>query len=606
MGLGPIFFCQIIFFFLLFYVVIWYNGIDENEVISMFLKKDLRPNGKTFLAVIKGFRDPVTKKVKNKTMLKVGYLEDLLDQYPDPIAHFEEVARKMTEEENRLAMPLSFSFDRNEEIDSSGGLRKNLGFSILSHYYHNLEINKFLINRQKSLGIEYSLNNIMQFLVYQRIIDPCSKYRTYEGLESSFFEDDSSLPDVYRALGYFSDYRNDILRHIDESVKVRYGRDLTHSYYDVTNFWFEINQEDDFKKRGFCKSNKKKPIIQMGMLLDNNGIPMTFRLFEGNVHDSETYLPVLSEIKEEFNIQRTIVVADKGMNTGENMAYNIIKGDGFIFSQSVRGANQETKDFVLDEKGYKFTGDEGFRMKSRIVPAWIWITDYRGKKKKVQIDQKQVAFYSPDYDRRAKHDREKVIQKTEGLLAQNKHVRTTGAYKYIAKEETDLETGEVIKTRDEYILDLERIREEEKYDGYYLIVTSELKMNDTKIIEAYRGLWRIEESFRITKTEFKARPVYLSDRKHIEGHFVTCFVALLLLRLLERDVALENRHYTVKELIESMRNYTGTYLGENYYMFDFTSPVIETFGKIMNQDLTKRFRNRSEIKNIIAATKKTV
>lgn len=568
----------------------------------MFLRKNKRPDGRTFLSIAKGFRDPATGKSRQVTILKIGFLEDMYSKYPDPIAHFEKIAQDMTNEESTKNAPISFTFDQKEEIPQGMVLRKNLGFSILSYYYHKLELDTFMINRQRNLKVAYSINNILQHLIYSRIINSCSILRSYENMDHSFFEKDFSLDDIYRSLNYLSRYRKDLLRYIDESIRVNFSRDVTHSYYDVTNYYFEINEEDEIRKKGCCKQHMPKPIVQMGLLLDNNGIPLTYKIFKGNTIDSETYLPVLDELKKDFNLGHTIVVADKGMSTGENICYNLLKGDGYIFSQSLRGSDAEMKKYVTDESGYIEIGDEGFRMKSRIVPTEVWVIDEQGKRKQVTIDQKQIAFYSPEYDRRAKYERAKVLEKTKGLLSKNKHVRTTGAYSYITKEVTNLDTGEIKNVKDEYKVNLEKVAEQEKYDGYYVIVTSELDMPDGEVIEAYRGLWKIEESFKITKSEFKARPVYVSREDHIDSHFLVCFIALLLLRLLEHDTKGSGLSY--KELIHGIRNFSGTYLDQNYYMFDYIDKSIEEYGKIIGVDLKTRFKTKQDIKNILAATKK--
>lgn len=439
-------------------------------------------------------------------------------------------------------------------------------------------------------------------MIYSRVINPGSIHNAYQDIEHTFLETDFSLDDAYRALSYFCKYRKDMLRFIDESIRINFKRDVTHTFYDVTNYYFEINEEDNIRKRGCSKQYMPRPIIQMGLLLDNNAIPLTYRLFKGNTTDCETYLPILNKIKEEFNLGHTIVVADKGMNTGENMCYNMLKGDGYIFSQSIRDAKSEVKQFVTNDEGYINIGEGGFKIKSRVVPTKVWVTDIKGKKKEVEIDQKQIAFYSPEYERRAKYDRAKVLEKAKGLLAQNKHVRTTGAYSYITKEEVDLKTGEVKNIKDEYKIDVAKIEEQEKYDGYYLIVTNELDMPDSEVINAYRGLWKIEESFKITKTEFNARPVYVSTQEHIESHFLICFIALLILRLLEKDI--ENNKLSYKEIIHGIRKFGGTFLDMNYYMFDYYDKSIEEFGRIMGIDLSTRFKSKKDIKNIIAKSKK--
>jgi transposase len=311
-------------------------------------------------------------------------------------------------------------------------------------------------------------------------------------------------------------------------------------------------------------------------------------------------MPVLDELKRDFNLGRVIVVADKGMNSGENIAYNVIHKNGYIYSKSVRGATKEVKEFVLNDKGYKDMGDE-YKFKSRDVNTNIWVTSAKGKKIQVEIDQKQVVFYSEKYARKARKDRQKVLDKAKKLIGLKKGSLNKGAYKYIKDEYLDKETGEILKKDDYLYIDEERVAEEEKYDGYYLIVTSELNMADREVIERYKGLWKIEESFKITKSQFKSRPVYLRKKNHIEAHFFICFLALILIRLLEKET---NFKFSISQLIDSIKNLSVTYLDENYYMLDYVDDVSKTFSEILNTDMTKRFWRQSGIKNLIANSKR--
>ena len=570
----------------------------------MYLKKDKRPNGRTYLSIVKSFRDPITKKPRQRAVLSVGFLDELTDKYQDPIAHFEELARQMSEEEKAASEPITFSFDKEELLSKEDILRKQLGFLPLSFIYHKLELDRFLINKQRNLSTDYSLSKIMESLVYLRILEPSSKKKTYELLDSYLFDYDFSQADLYRSLDRISTYRYEILRHLSEMVSMKYGRNTEKAYYDVTNYYFEISEEDELRKRGVSKENRPNPIVQMGLLLDGDGIPLSYKLFEGSKIDSQTYMPFIHELKDEFNLKKLIVVADKGINTGENIAYNILHGNGYIFSQTVRGATDEMKDYVLDDDGYTHY-ESGFKKKSRIVDTKIWIIDAKGVRKQVQIEQKQIVFYSPDYDKKAKYDRYKTVEKARKNLSKNGHLRATGSYKYIAKDRVDKKTGEISELTDSYYIDLDRVAEEEKYDGYYLLVTSELKEDDDKVIEAYKGLWKIEESFKITKTSLKARPVWLSNRNRIEAHFLTCFISLLMMRLIEKEAKAQDEGYqfSANRLIESLNNYTATYLDENYYMFDYYDENIDMMAKVMEIDLDKRFRTRREIKDMIARTK---
>jgi transposase len=565
----------------------------------MFLKKDKRPNGRIYLSIVKGFRDPITKKNKQRAVKSIGFLDEFEDIYEDPIEHFKNLAKEMTEEEKLNNAPLEFSFDRSESVKNNEVLRKNFGFVVLSYIYHKLNIGYFLDNKQQSLNIDFSLNKILQALSFLRVMEPCSKKKSTELLEKYFMDSDFSIDDVYRSLDYFAKYKKDLILHIHEYIRCEYGRNLDNVFYDVTNYYFE-SDEDNFRIKGVSKEHRPNPIVQMGLLMDDEGIPISFKLFEGNTNDCNTLMPVLDELKKDFNLGRVIVVADKGMNTGENIAYNVIHKNGYIYSKSVRGSSKEVKDYVLNANDYKDMGDE-YKFKSRVVNTNIWITNAKGKKVQVEIEQKQVVFYSEKYARKARKDRQKVLDKANKLIKLKKGSLNKGAYKYIKDEYLDRETGEILEKGDYLYIDEDRIAEEEKYDGYYLIVSSELNMPDREIIERYKGLWKIEESFKITKSQLKSRPVYVRKKGHIEAHFFICFLALILIRLLEKET---NYEFSISELINSIKNLSVTYLDENYYMLDYADDVSKSFSNILNTDITKRFWKQSDIKNLIANSKK--
>lgn len=505
----------------------------------------------------------------------------------------------MTVEEKLNNAPLEFSFDRLDSVNEKEVLRKNLGFAILSYIYHKLNIDYFLNNKQQSLNIDFSLNKILQALCFLRIMAPCSKKKSTELLEGYFIDSNFTIDDIYRSLNYFSKYKKDLILHIHEHIRTEYGRNLDNVFYDVTNYYFE-SDEDDFRKKGISKEHRPNPIIQMGLLMDDAGIPISFKLFEGNTNDCHTLMPVLDELKKDFNLGKVIVVADKGINSGENIAYNVINKNGYIYSKSVRGASEEVKNFVLDPGDYNNMGDE-YKFKSRIINTSIWITNTQGKRVQAEIIQKQVVFYSEKYARKAKKDREKVLEKAKKLVALKKGNLDKGAYKYIKDKYLDTETGEILEKNAYLYIDEERIMEEEKYDGFYLIISSELNMPDGEIIERYKGLWKIEESFKITKSQLKSRPVYLRKKNHIEAHFFICFLALILIRLLEKETDFK---FSVPTLINSIKNLNVTYLDENYYMLDYVDDLSKAFSKILNTDITRRFWKQSDIKNLISYSKR--
>jgi transposase len=573
-------------------------------VIAVFLKKiPNKRSGRTFLSIVEGYRDPNTGKVRHRTVQALGYLDELEKEHEDPIAHFTEVAKEMTKLDKELNTPIVFSFTPLDKIDDSAWLRKNLGFSVLSAIYHELEIHKFMANRQRSLKTEFLLNDVFKMLVFLRILEPGSKKKSFERKDAYFERFDFSLMDVYRSLTLLHKYKDALLVHLHEQVSMKYGRDMSNVFYDVTNYYFEIDEPDNLRKKGVSKEHRPNPIVQMGLLMDRGGIPVTYRLFSGNTNDCNTLLPILAELKESYNIDRMIVVADKGINTGENIAYSLIKGDGYIYSQSIRGAKKSFKNYVLNEKGY-VEQENGFKIKSRVYPREIWVTNVEGERVKVPIDEKQVVFYSPDYAKKAKAERAFVIEKAKMLInnpGMYNQATSYGAAKYVKDLVFDKKTGEILTTGHHPMLDLEKILEEEKYDGYYAIVTSELNMPDYDVIDTYRGLWRIEESFRVTKSDLETRPVYVSREDHIQAHFLTCFTALLILRLLEVRT---KRTYSPSTIINELRQVTGTYLTENYYMFDHFNPRVKVIGESVGIDFSKRFMSLGEVKKIIAGTKK--
>ncbi|MCD8381760.1 MAG: IS1634 family transposase, partial [Clostridiales bacterium] len=384
-----------------------------------------------------------------------------------------------------------------------------------------------------------------------------------------------------------------------------YGRDTSLIYYDVTNYYFESDEQDDFKRKGVSKEHRPNPIVQMGLFMDNNGIPITYELFPGNTNDCLTYRPNFGRIKKQFGLGRVISVADKGMTTGDNIWYtiNTPTKDGYVFSMSVRGADKSMKEYVLDEEGYQWLGTE-YKRKSRRYPRTIHVTTTSGKKMDKTVDEKQVVFWSEKYAKRAKADRAAALAKASDLTKNpGNYTRATsyGAAKYVKKVDYDKETGEILASSSILELNEDIIHEEEKFDGYYILLTSEMEESDDKIIDIYRGLWRIEESFKVTKSELEARPVYVWTREHIEAHFLTCFVALTIARILELKT---DRKYSIPRLLKALADSQCSLLQQNYYLFDYYDEVLKDIGTATGIDFSKRIRTLGEIKKILADTKK--
>ena len=577
----------------------------------MFLKKSTRKStGRTQLSIVEGYYDKETKTSRTRTIRTIGYLDELLKEYDDPIGHFEEVVRKMSEEKQAAQAPIILEFQKGASLPVETDNRKNYGYLAVSALYHDLGINEFFANRQRMTAAEYNLNSVFRALVFSRIICPDSKKASFEGLRQFFDKCDFSLDDVYRSLDFFSKYQADLQLWMHEHLRQNYGRDTSLVFYDVTNYYFEIDEEDEMKRRGVSKEHRKDPIVQMGLFMDTNGLPISYGLFSGNTHDSQTLIPMMGKLQDDYNLGRVIVVADRGMITGDNIAQIILDKNGYVLSYSIRGSDQAFKDYVLDEKDYRRKEDdpEGFKIKSRQADRFIHVTNpLTDKKKKVPVEEKQVVFYSPAYAKKAKYEREKLLEKSRDMIRNpEKYTRATGygAAKYVKNAVFDKSTGEiVIESGTRLSLDQELIDEEAKYDGYYAIVTSEYKKNDYEIIDIYRGLWEIEENFGITKSELETRPVYVKTIEHVKAHFLICFTALLLMKLMEYRI---DRKYAVQTIVESLRKCGCSLMDRNIYLFDYYDDVLKTLGENLGITFGLQTMTLQEIKKQLAVTKKAI
>ena len=570
----------------------------------MYLQKvfDKRRN-KTYLSVARGYRDSEGK-VKHKTIEYFGAVEDLLSIYDDPIAHFKEVVKQMNEEEKNNKQPIVLKLNQNEKLDVGTNNIKNFGYVALSKIYHELEIDKFILKSFKDRNFsEYKINNILKLLVFARCLFPDSKKSTYENKDVFFEKNNFSLEEIYNTLTYINTIKDSLQQDIYEHIQEQYKPNNEIAFYDVTNYYFEIDDNDDFRKKGVCKEHRPNPIVQMGLFMDSLGLPMCHKLFEGNTSDCLTLKPMIQQVQKDYDIGRVIIVADKGLNTGNNIAYTKAVGNGYVMSLSIRGANSEMKKYVLNEEGYNYNEDKTYKKKSRFYPREIIITkkDENGNvtKTKRTVDEKQVIFWSADYAKRAKMERQPAIDKAKDLIGNvQKYNKKNcyGASKYVKHLVFDKKTGEIIEAESQLSLDEEKIKEEEKYDGYYAIVTSEMDKTDDEIIEIYRGLWRIEETFKVTKSELKSRPIYLSRKDHVEAHFLTCYIALVLSRVLQLKL---DKKYSVGKILESLKNCNCYNIQENYYIFNYYDEILKEIGEKIDIDFSLKNRTLQNIKKFL-------
>lgn len=562
-----------------------------------------KSNGREYLSIVQGYRDNITKKVRTKTIKSLGYLDELKKEFADPVAHFKKIVEDMNEEWKEKTSPISIQFDKMEILRENENNRKNLGHIALSKIYHELELDVFLRNQSRKWKNEFNLNSIVKLLVYSRILNPASKKKTFESKNMYFDKMDFYLDDVYRSLTQLNSLNESMQLHIHNKVKQNYARNTSLVYYDVTNYYFEIDEQDNLRRKGVSKEHRPDPIVQMGLFMDTNGMPISYGLFPGNQNDCKTLIPLLYEMKEKYNMDRTVIVADKGINTSKNISFNLVEGDGYIFSQTVRGGHKELKDYVLDKKDY-IIKSEKFKIKSRIYPREITIPDLSGKLKKIRIEEKQIVFYSDDYAKRAKADRTETVHKAIKLVknpAKYNRATSYGAAKYVKNLVFDKDTGEILTSKQKPVFDIDKLREEELFDGYYAIVTSECDKSDDEIINIYRGLWKIEESFKVIKGDLEARPVYLSREEHIRAHFLICFIALAIARILEHKL---NGKYCISAIANSLEKSCCSHIKENWYLADYTDQIIQDIDKKMGIPLNLKYCSLGNIKKMLGNSKK--
>ena len=628
----------------------------------MFIQRT-KPNGRvnpergTYFAIYESKWDPKKKKNVHIKVEALGYAADIIARgHPDPEAYAQERLATLKQEREsgeeqitvKLGGPISEDITleeveegapkTNEEYEN----RFNVGYAIPRRVYSTLHIDRFLKRRAQLRDFEYDANKIMMLLVFGRIIAPASKRRTYLG-QAHFFEDfgDFSLDDVYHCLDFFAENSNDLQHWIYNHLGDLYTPDTSATLFDCTNYYFDIsgpyrdtfdefgnvvdedgNETDPhYQKRGPEKNHRPDPIVEMGLLLDKNAFPLGYEMFPGNESEKTHMRPMLNRIRDRYSLGRMIVVADRGLNTSDNIYYlngdnrgDNNEQDGYIYGQSIRGASNEFKSWVLNSEGWNTTDipcegkdqAEGktiqWRHKSRVAVKRLQVNvggpDGKQHKKTVRVDQKQMVYYSEKYAKREKRSRDEMIARAEDLIAHpdkyNK-VTASGSASYIRNIAFNKDTGEVVEGKN-LSLDLEKIREEEKYDGYYSIVTSELTMTDLELRNSYRELIYIEHTFRILKEELKARPIFVSTNRHIDGHFVVCYVALVILKIIERKL---DCRYTIPQIIQSLRKYCCSEMSPGIYLFTYLSQVILAMEKKFNIVLNKKHRTRLEVRRLI-------
>ena len=433
------------------------------------------------------------------------------------------------------------------------GEPKRLAACILDPVFSALGLDQFLASVKHASKIRYDLQGIVRLLVYGRILEPASKCATMDQ-NGKYFEPlvGSSNPDnVYDALTVIDGNAEKIFRRMNTCVKRGIGRNPSTVFYDVTNFFFEIGEADEdevdgdgnmvrpgLRKFGVSKENRKQPIVQIGLFMDDNGIPISFGMFPGNTLDHHTLRPAMRETVDTFGLGRFILVADRGMYSGTNMCHVTDAGNGYIVSKSLRKSTVAERRWAVSPDGYTVVSDR-FRHKSRIRERTVYDED--GKKRR--MTEKVVVYWSKAFYDRDVFEHRKFLDFIGRLRANPAGFRVSAAQsrslkRFLKKDVVNSKNGEVLDgTKLVAMIDDDKLNEFNELMGYYQIATSELDMPDREVIGKYHGLTQIEDQFREMKGTLEARPVFVNTREHIHAHLMVCFIALTMMRLIQRKIA---------------------------------------------------------------------
>lgn len=536
----------------------------------------------TYVYLVEGYRDQAGRP-RQRVVKTYGVLEELQKEDPDILKKLKKQAQN---EEGRI-INVTINLSEPNDVASRPA---NYGYFFLEALYRQLKLDAFIKNAEGHH--KYDLNEIVKMLVFGRVLWPASKRDTYHQQNNYFEPFRCKLENVYRALDVLAEQKEALQLHVHQQISNAYGRDCTLVYYDVTNYYFESEHEDELRHTGVSKEHRPNPIVQMGLLMDRNGIPIGYRLFRGNVHDKKTLRPILDEVKLTYHLGRIIVTADKGLNSGENLLAITARGDGYIVSQQIRRAKKIMIDYVLEEEGYSYNEARTFKIKSMIHQREVKL----GKEVHV-IPEKVICFWSKDFEARERHKRgdvEESIRKYRENPALYKASNSFGVKKYLKAKHLDTQTGEISATVSYLEFDEQKYLRDTQLDGYYMLVSSELTLTDTEIIERYHGLWRIEESFRVMKTDLEGRPVYVWKPSHIEAHFLICYLALLLLRCLQvkTDHAL-----TAEQLQSALRSATCMPINKALFLLSKRDVLFQKIQAAFNASLDFKTVKLEQLKN---------
>ncbi len=594
-------------------------------------------------------------KRKTRQVEDFGYTDDLEKKYGENyLEHFKKIAEEKTAEEKDKERFISVTLDKYENMardyDERGEAMyyKPLGYAYISKIISTLTLDKFVDNRRKNLDIEYNLTNLMRLYIYKRILDPGSKLDDWKNRKQYGKNMEFALNQMYSGLQQLGKWKEPMLEMLNTKMKEKFGRKNGFAFMDGTNVYYEIEDEDGFRMYGMSKEERSLPITQIGLLLDSNAIPMSYDIYPGNTNDCTMLRPAMDRVRTKFGLKNMIYVADKGFHDGKSFADCIMNHDGYVISNSVRGTHIDAalRKKVLDRTDYHCFDEHGKEQDKYVEGETIYmyktindsgsinVVDKDGNKRKVEGTGRYViAYWSRYYSLRAKRDRQKSLEKAmekSHTNSKSKIDNNYGSNGYLKTEVYDKDGKEVEDYTAKVKYDQTKVDEQESMDGFYLIETNlagkgwfdddkpfkegedsrwredwgmlqlNRELSAMDIVDIYGELWKIEDSFRVLKSNLDIRPVYVYTEESLEGHFLICFLSLLILRLIQRQTGY--RH-TMNALIDALRKFGANKTCEGVYSATYYSKVMTDLNQSMNLHFNQRHYSDGDFKKLFGETR---
>jgi transposase len=592
----------------------------------MYIEK-VKNNGIDYLRLVESVYNPNVKGGRKKTILNIGPLSKFDDGKPDYIKRLKESFANGSP----IIESLKPYCQKNQPLKHYGleytegdpyliGSPKLYSHVLLERVLQEIGLVEFFRGYKAQYKIEFDLMGFVRLLVYGRILNPASKISTINQ-NTDYYDPIIDNPyeyNVYDTLDFIYKYRKSIFNKVNKSMINVFNRKASLVFYDVTNFYFEIDGPDEdtddekgVRKMGVCKEERKLPIVQMGLFMDEQGFPISIEMFPGNTLDHQTVTDALKSSVDDMKFERFIFVGDRGMTNYHNLLHITALGNGYIVSKSILKSTKQDKEWLTKDSDYTYLSDD-FKYKSRIIHKKVK-DEFDNEK---EITEKEVTYWSKKFEEKQRHENKSFLDFIEKLKKSPENFRISKAQakdlrRFMKNDVENVDTGEIIDSyKLKAMLDDDKINAFNSLMGYYKIVTSELNMPDTEVINKYHGLSRIEDQFKIMKGNLDTRPVFVRTKEHINAHLIVCFISLLILRIIQHKIKqldtfnkYDNKYWqegmSAERIIQALNKWTLDKMNDEYFRFNNTNDEdLSVILKAFDIKIPAKLYKRAELRNI--------